>query len=108
LLARGEASYQTFCTPCHGLGGLGDGLVVGRGFPAPPSFTEPRLLNASDDQLMQVIADGRGLMYGFASRIQPDERWAIVTHLRVLQLSQHADLQTLPPTVRQAFEEPGQ
>ena len=108
LLARGEAGYQTFCTPCHGLSGLGDGLVVGRGFPAPPSFIEPRLLNASDDQLMQVIADGRGLMYGFASRIQPDERWAIVAHLRVLQLSQHADLQTLPPTVRQAFEESGQ
>ncbi|MFP3492833.1 cytochrome c [Pseudomonas sp. SIMBA_059] len=108
LLARGEAGYQTFCTPCHGLSGLGDGLVVGRGFAAPPSFIEPRLLNASDEHLMQVIAQGQGLMYGYASRIQPDERWAIVAHLRVLQLSQHADLQTLPPSLRHAFEEPGQ
>jgi mono/diheme cytochrome c family protein len=107
LLTRGEAGYQTFCTPCHGLSGRGDGLVVGRGFPAPPSLTEPRLLNASDAQLMQVIARGQGLMYGYESRIKPDERWAIVAHLRLLQLSQHADLRTLPAAVRQAFEEPG-
>lgn len=104
LLARGEAGYQTFCTPCHGLSGLGDGLVVGRGFPAPPSFIEPRLLNATDDQLMHVIAHGQGLMYGYESRIQPQERWAIVAHLRLLQLSQHADLDSLPAPLRQAFE----
>lgn len=105
LLSRGAAGYQTFCTPCHGLSGRGDGLVVGRGFPAPPPFTEPRLLNAPDAQLLQVIAHGKGLMYGYASRIQPDERWAIVAHLRLLQLSQHADLRTLPEPLHRAFEE---
>ncbi|WP_460145782.1 c-type cytochrome [Pseudomonas sp. S2_A02] len=105
LLARGEASYQTFCTPCHGLSGRGDGLVVGRGFPAPPALTEPRLLGASDAQLMQVIAQGKGLMYGYESRIPPTERWAIVAHVRLLQLSQHAPLERLPAELRQAFEE---
>jgi mono/diheme cytochrome c family protein len=107
LLARGEAGYQTFCTPCHGLGGRGDGLVVGRGFPAPPPLTEARLLGASDAQLMEVIAQGKGLMSGYESRIPPAERWAIVAHVRVLQLSQHAPLDRLPDSVRQAFEEGG-
>jgi mono/diheme cytochrome c family protein len=107
LLARGEAGYQTFCMPCHGLGGRGDGLVVGRGFPAPPPLTEARLLGASDAQLMEVIAQGKGLMYGYESRIPPAERWAIVAHVRVLQLSQHAPLDRLPDSVRQAFEEGG-
>jgi mono/diheme cytochrome c family protein len=105
LLDRGEAGYQTFCTPCHGLSGRGDGQVVGRGFPAPPPLTEARLLNASDAQLMEVIAHGKGLMYGYESRIPPDERWAIVAHVRVLQLSQHAPLDDLPGSVRQAFDE---
>jgi mono/diheme cytochrome c family protein len=105
LLARGEAGYQTFCTPCHGLSGRGDGLVVGRGFPKPPSLAEARLLGASDAQLMEVIAQGKGLMYGYESRIAPAERWAIVAHVRVLQLSQHAPLDRLPDAVRQAFEE---
>lgn len=105
LLDRGEAGYQTFCTPCHGLSGRGDGLVVGRGFPAPPPLTEARLLNASDAQLMEVIAHGKGLMYSYESRIPPAERWAIVAHVRVLQLSQHAPLDDLPGSVRQAFDE---
>lgn len=107
LLVRGETGYRTFCTPCHGLSGRGDGLVVGRGFPAPPPLTEARLLGASDAQLMEVIAQGKGLMYGYESRIPPAERWAIVAHVRVLQLSQHAPLDRLPESVRQAFEEGG-
>jgi hypothetical protein len=44
-------------------------------------------------------------MYGYESRIPPAERWAIVAHVRVLQLSQHASLDHLPESVRQAFEE---
>ncbi|MDI2590132.1 cytochrome c [Pseudomonas sp. 681] len=104
LLARGETEYRIYCTPCHGLSGLGDGLVVGRGFPQPPAFTEPRLLDATDEHLMQVIAQGQSLMYGYASRIKPADRWAIVAHLRLLQLSQHAELSNLPPPLRQAFE----
>ncbi|MCF4996552.1 cytochrome c [Pseudomonas syringae] len=105
LLAEGEAGYQAFCTPCHGQSGHGDGLVIGRGFPSPPDFIDRRVLDATDAQLMQVIADGKGLMAGYASRIPPAQRWAIVAHVRVLQLSQHASLDSLPATLRQAFEE---
>ena len=54
---------------------------------------------------MQVIAQGKGLMYGYESRIPPAERWAIVAHVRLLQLSQHAPLERLPAELRQAFEE---
>ena len=37
LLARGHERYDSFCAPCHGLTGHGDGIVVARGFPAPRS-----------------------------------------------------------------------
>jgi hypothetical protein len=79
--------------------------VVGRGFPKPPPLTEARLLGASDAQLMEVIAQGKGLMYGYEARIQPQERWAIIAHVRLLQLSQHAPLDRLPQSLRQAFED---
>jgi len=29
-------------------------------------------------------------MYSYASRIEPQDRWAIVAYIRALQLSQHA------------------
>ena len=43
LLARGEGRFRVFCTPCHGPSGRGDGTVVSRGFPPPPSYHDERL-----------------------------------------------------------------
>lgn len=105
LLARGEERYRIYCTPCHGLSGLGDGRVVQRGFPTPPAFTEPRLRAAPDAYLLKVIGEGHGLMYGYAARVAPADRWAIVAHLRVLQLSQHAELSQLPDALKQALQQ---
>jgi len=104
LLQRGAERYAIYCSPCHGLAGLGDGLVVARGFPRPPAFAEARLRGMPDAQLLQVIAEGHGVMYGYAARIEPADRWAIVAHLRALQLSQHAPLATLPAALRRALE----
>ena len=38
-LADGQILFEHFCSPCHGKKGLGDGLVVAHGFPAPPSYS---------------------------------------------------------------------
>jgi hypothetical protein len=64
--------------------------VVQRGFPAPPSYHTDRLRHAADSHFYQVISDGYGVMYPYADRITPHDRWAIVAYIRALQLSQHA------------------
>ena len=38
VLDRGRDRFNIYCTPCHGLAGDGDGIVVQRGFNAPPSY----------------------------------------------------------------------
>src|SRR5262245_40965043 len=38
LLARGRERYDIFCSPCHARTGDGDGMIVRRGFRAPPSL----------------------------------------------------------------------
>nr|WP_276583664.1 cytochrome c [Pseudomonas sp. RIT-PI-AD] len=105
LLARGAERYRIYCAPCHGLAGDGHGLVVARGFPAPPAFTEERLRQAPDRHVLEVIANGYGQMYGYAARVQPADRWAIVAHIRALQLSQHAPVAELPAAQRDALRE---
>ena len=52
LLARGKERFEAFCAPCHGLSGYGDGTGVQRGFPRPPSFHIPRLLNAAPQHFL--------------------------------------------------------
>lgn len=85
LLDRGEERYGIFCAVCHGAMGDGDGNVVKRGFPAPPSYREPRLLAASPAYIVDVITNGHGIMYSYADRVDPPDRWAIAAYVKALQ-----------------------
>lgn len=96
LLERGRQQFDVFCSPCHGATGRGDGMIVQRGFPAPPSYHTARLRGAPARYLFDVITNGYGVMYSYASRIEPEDRWAIVAYLRALQESQGARLADIP------------
>ena len=90
VLARGQERYEIFCTPCHGFAGDGDGMVVQRGFPAPPSFhTEPQV-DLPSRRIVDVITNGWGRMLPMAERIPPSDRWAIAAYVKALQLSRQA------------------
>ncbi|WP_114985337.1 c-type cytochrome [Cyclonatronum proteinivorum] len=91
LLNRGRAQYEITCSPCHGISGLGNGLVIERGYVPPPSFHEDRLLEMVDGGIYSAIYNGAGSMPTFR-RIVPraEDRWAIVAYIRALQISQAA------------------
>jgi mono/diheme cytochrome c family protein len=96
LVHRGQERYQIFCTPCHGFAGFGDGIIVARGFPAPPSYHTARLRAAPAQHFFDVITNGYGVMYSYAARVPPRDRWAIVAYIRALQLSQHTQVANVP------------
>ncbi|TCS39365.1 cbb3-type cytochrome c oxidase subunit III [Paucimonas lemoignei] len=96
LLARGRERYGIYCMPCHSPVGDGDGWITRRGFPHPPSYHIDRLRQAPDRHLFDVITNGYGIMYPYADRVDPSDRWAIVAYIRTLQLSQNAVVSTLP------------
>lgn len=100
LLERGQQRFNIFCSHCHGKAGHADGMVVQRGFPKPPSYHIDRLRDAPDGQLFAVITDGFGKMPSLRARITPRDRWAIVSYIRALQLSQHASEKDLPEDER--------
>lgn len=95
LLKHGQQRFNIYCAPCHSPVGDGDGFVVRRGFPAPPSYHIDRLRNAPDRHFFEVMTQGYGVMYSYADRITPADRWAIVAYIRALQLSQHAATENL-------------
>ncbi len=85
LLDRGQERYGIYCGVCHGVGGEGDGEIVKRGFPRPPSFHEPRLVAAPPAYVVDVITHGHGVMYSYADRVEPADRWAIAAYVKALQ-----------------------
>ena len=96
LLARGRTQFQTFCAPCHGRVGRGDGMVVQRGFRKPPSYHIDRLRETPVGYYFDVISNGFGAMSDYAAQVPVKDRWAIVAYIRALQLSQHATLGDVP------------
>jgi len=80
----GRFLYQTYCSPCHGIGGKGDGLVAAK-FQVPPDLTTPKYRLAPDGYIYYVIRNGRLIMPAYYEAIRSHERWLIVNHLRVLQ-----------------------
>ena len=85
LIKRGANRYNIYCIVCHGPTGLGDGLVVERGFNQPPSFYDARLLDKEDGYYYNVITNGYGLMSQYAKELTPEDRWAVVAYIRWLQ-----------------------
>jgi mono/diheme cytochrome c family protein len=105
LLERGRERYDIHCAVCHGYTGGGDGIVVQRGFPAPPSLHSARLREAPVGHFIDVMTNGYGVMYPVRARVVPRDRWAIAAYLRALQASRRATLDEVPPEERKRLED---
>jgi cytochrome c553 len=95
-VARGQQRFNIFCSPCHGRLGDGHGMIVSRGLRQPPNYHDPRLVTAPVGHFFDVMTNGYGAMFSYASRVSVDDRWRIAAYIRALQLSENA-----PPDLAQ-------
>jgi mono/diheme cytochrome c family protein len=103
-LDRGQKRFNIYCAPCHSRIGDGNGIVVLRGFRQAASYHTDRLIKAPVGHFFDVITNGFGAMPSYASRVEPDDRWRIVAYIRVLQVSESATMQDVPPDKRAGME----
>jgi hypothetical protein len=100
FLLRGQERFNIYCSPCHSRIGNGKGMIALRGFelrrPVGNYHTD-RLRKMPMGHFYDVITNGYGAMYSYASRIEPQDRWAVACYIRALQLSQHATADDVPP-----------
>lgn len=81
--ATGDTLFHTYCSPCHGNIGAGDGLV-GRKMAAPSLLTD-QARHYTDGYIYSVIRYGRGVMPRYGDKVRGTMRWEIVNYLRHLQ-----------------------
>ena len=108
VMARGQERYNVFCSPCHGRTGVGNGMIVQRGFRQPPSYGEQRLRDAPAGYFFDVMTNGFGAMQDYAAQVPVADRWAITAYIRALQLSMNATVADVPADRRSDLDRPAQ
>jgi mono/diheme cytochrome c family protein len=90
-LADGQILFEHFCSPCHGMAGQGDGLVVQHGFPAPPSYSKGQssrggaMKDLTDGKIYHTVTYGVNAMGSYASQLEPNERMKVILYVHHLQ-----------------------
>ena len=73
--------YKTNCVSCHGPDGRGS--AVGKSLHTA-DFHSAQVKQQSDAQLAGVVAEGRGNMPAFGTRVSKDQIDALVKYIRTL------------------------
>ena len=101
MMERGHQRFDIYCAPCHGFDGAGrgpvsaraehlanDGTDPGSAQLLPPNLHDASYRNLPDGQIYATITHGVRNMPAYSQSIPMEDRWAIVSYVRALQLSQ--------------------
>lgn len=97
VLDRGQERFNIYCSECHGRLGDGNGMIPSRGYRRPPSYHDPRLVQAKAGHFFDVMTNGFGAMPPYRTMIPIRDRWAIAAYIRALQASHAATAADVPP-----------
>lgn len=90
LVTLGKAKYEQVCAVCHGLLGDGNSIVAKKmSLRPPPNITTDVYRARSDGNIYMTIANGYGYMNHYRDQLDVRERWAVVSYVRALQISQN-------------------
>jgi mono/diheme cytochrome c family protein len=81
----GTKIYMERCALCHGASGKGDGTAAAGLDPKPRNHTDGSYMNnRTNDQLLEVIRNGKGAMPAWGTILSDAEVHAVLKHVRTL------------------------
>jgi hypothetical protein len=85
-LRRGKIAFNTYCSPCHGVSGEGNGTVA-KYLPVPPiNLTDPAIqAGRSDGSIYYTIRHGNVIMPSYAYALTRERAWDVVHYVRTLK-----------------------
>jgi mono/diheme cytochrome c family protein len=84
VLREGQERFGIYCAVCHGRDGNAANGYVAKYFNGVPSLNAAHLATLSDGELYHIMTVGRGRMPTYAAQLLPDQRWAVVAYVRLL------------------------
>ena len=104
VLKRGQERYDIYCSMCHGKDGSGNGIVMDYGWFKPKPYWDDAIVSYKDGELFDTITNGIRTMPSYSQQIKESDRWAIVTYIRALQVSNKMKIQDVPADYKEKLK----
>ncbi len=100
FVARGRERYNINCAICHGAAGNGQGIVGQYGLVGIADLTAERIRTMPDGEIFNTITHGKNTMGPYGGQVTVEDRWAIISYVRALQISAGIEADKLPEQIR--------
>jgi mono/diheme cytochrome c family protein len=84
-LAKGKEQFNTYCAPCHGESGQGNGTVAHILAKPPKNLVAGTSKDLPDGYIYGAIRDGILSMPSYAEEMPAEQRWQVVMYIRSMQ-----------------------
>jgi mono/diheme cytochrome c family protein len=84
VLKEGKSLYISYCTPCHGEKGKGDGVAAASLSTKPADHSSAYVQGQTDGALFWMITEGHNPMPTYKQALPENQRWELVNYIRTL------------------------
>jgi cytochrome c553 len=84
-LKYAQVIYSSYCSPCHGNKGKGDGPASAGLSTKPANHTSGVVQNQTDGALFWELTTGHNPMPSFKTTLTDNQRWELVNYIRTLK-----------------------
>lgn len=83
-LKEAKTLYTTYCTPCHGEKGKGDGVAAAGLSVKPADHSSAVIQSKADGALFWEMSEGHNPMPAYKGAFTDKQRWQLVNYIRTL------------------------
>ena len=84
ILKYAKVIYTSYCTPCHGSNGRGDGIAAASLPKKPADHTSEYVQKQSDGALYWMVTTGKSPMPSYKTVLTNNQRWELINYIRTL------------------------
>lgn len=83
-LKEAKTAYTTYCTPCHGDKGKGDGVAAAGLSVKPADHSSAVVQSQTDGAIFWEMSEGHNPMPSYKKAFTDRQRWQLVNYIRTL------------------------
>ena len=84
VIKGAKVLYTSYCVPCHGDKGKGDGVAAAGLVTKPADHSGNLVQNQTDGALFWELSEGHNPMPAYKTALSETQRWSLINYIRTL------------------------